>query len=153
MARQYENIYTHHTRTLAGNCEAQRFSPLTVLWKKNNVIMFFLFFFSLVCLESLFPSGSVTKPFTTAGIFQLIGEGKFELDSLMAPLVNPALEAWNGSSIESLFGQNSFMEKVTLRHLLSTCCSTVAHTVGKSSTHTHIYIYILIVIRGVTRTV
>lgn len=48
MARRYENVYTYHTHTLAGNCEAQRFSPLTVLWKKNNVIMIFYFLFSPV---------------------------------------------------------------------------------------------------------
>jgi len=67
---------------------------------------------------SLFPLGSVTKPFTASAIMQLVAKGAFALDARIAPLVDPPLAAWNGSSWAAYFGKVGAMLLLLLTVLL-----------------------------------
>ena len=69
--------------------------------------------------DDLIPLGSVTKPFTAARIFQLVDAGAFALDDPIAPLVDPALTAWNGTTMARIFaGQEARVARMTVRHVL-----------------------------------
>eukprot|EP00040_Diaphanoeca_grandis_P005570 m.33457 g.33457 ORF g.33457 m.33457 type:complete len:460 (+) comp16824_c0_seq2:144-1523(+) len=68
--------------------------------------------------DSHIPLGSATKPWTAIGILQLIEAKTFDLDDLAAPLLDPALKAWNGTTMFELFGGNKDVLLITVRHLL-----------------------------------
>ena len=63
--------------------------------------------------------GSVTKPFTAAGVLRLVEAGRFSLDDRAAPLIDRALLAWNGTTLKRLFPDRAgAIERATIRHFL-----------------------------------
>eukprot|EP00755_Sulcionema_specki_P030451 Sspe_Gene.94401::Locus_66790_Transcript_1_1_Confidence_1.000_Length_1503::g.94401::m.94401 len=68
--------------------------------------------------STLFPSGSVTKPYTAMAIIQLAERGLFSLDSPAAPLANPVLQKQFNTTLNELWGFDERMNRVTVRHLL-----------------------------------
>eukprot|EP00037_Helgoeca_nana_P017714 m.168436 g.168436 ORF g.168436 m.168436 type:complete len:501 (+) comp24113_c0_seq1:45-1547(+) len=69
--------------------------------------------------DTLIPMGSVTKPFTAAGILRLVEAGKLGLDEAVAPRLDRALAKWNGTTLAKLFPENAHdVSRITVRQLL-----------------------------------
>eukprot|EP00038_Savillea_parva_P026358 m.53450 g.53450 ORF g.53450 m.53450 type:complete len:533 (+) comp7460_c0_seq1:95-1693(+) len=69
--------------------------------------------------HTLVPMGSVTKPFTAAGILRLVEAGSLSLDEPVASRLDPALMAWNGTRLAELFPQSAAaVNRITIRQLL-----------------------------------
>lgn len=63
-----------------------------------------------------FVLGSITKTFTGPGVLQLVDQGVWKLDQLVAPLVDPLLKRSGRSGLEETFGKSA--GRITLRNLL-----------------------------------
>jgi CubicO group peptidase (beta-lactamase class C family) len=68
---------------------------------------------------NLVPLGSITKTYTAAAIMGQVERGLVNLDDPMAQHVDPVLSKWNGTTLGQLFGADSGIYNVTVRHLLS----------------------------------
>lgn len=73
---------------------------------------------SKVTIESMYPSGSVTKTFTAVGIMRLAQQGKLDLDATAASLIDPWMKAHGRLSLKMQWDGDDTIETVTVRQLL-----------------------------------
>jgi CubicO group peptidase (beta-lactamase class C family) len=66
-----------------------------------------------------FSYGSGTKMATMAGVMQLVDAGTIELDDAAYIHIDPLLQRANGTTLAVLFGEQSYIQDVTVRHLLA----------------------------------
>jgi CubicO group peptidase (beta-lactamase class C family) len=74
---------------------------------------------SQVTIESLYPVGSVTKPYTAVAAMQFVDQGLLDLDSPVHRLLDPWLQTQSPpTTLLQLWNNDSTIENVTSRHLL-----------------------------------
>jgi hypothetical protein len=71
-----------------------------------------------VTTESLYPAGSVTKPYTAVAAMRLYDQGMFDLDQPVHQILDPWLKSQALPSLLTLWKNDKTIEKVTSRHLL-----------------------------------
>lgn len=69
-------------------------------------------------MDSMYPSGSVTKTFSAVAAMRLVEQGKLELDAKVHTVVDPWLQAQGKPSLRELWDGNAEVNDVTVRHLL-----------------------------------
>ena len=70
--------------------------------------------------HSLYPSGSLAKPFTAVGVLQLVERGLLHYDQTAVSVIDPWLDQQGLAPLRTLFVNSSaaVMERVTIRQLL-----------------------------------
>eukprot|EP00750_Incisomonas_marina_P003319 INCI13063.2.p1 GENE.INCI13063.2~~INCI13063.2.p1 ORF type:complete len:412 (+),score=62.41 INCI13063.2:156-1391(+) len=69
-------------------------------------------------LDSRYPVGSVTKPWTAAAVMQLYEQGVIDIDKPIAPYVDEILLRDNGTTVAQLWNNDSTVDLVTPRLLM-----------------------------------
>ena len=73
---------------------------------------------SKVSTSSLYPSGSVTKLFTSTAAMRLVEQGVFTLDTPFHTIVDPWLKAQGKQTMKDIWGGDATIESVTVSELL-----------------------------------
>ena len=97
---------------------------------------------SKVTIESMYPSGSVTKTFTAVGIMRLAQQGKLDLDATAASLIDPWMKAHGRLSLKMQWDGDDTMRLSQFanssRCALASPTMMTAHLHGRSSTRRRI---------------